>query len=165
MAIFGKKDKDEAYPAFQPERREEPPRPEPAPPPAARRDAQTTTTVGPTIKLKGEILGDEDVNVEGRVEGIVNLTRNLQVGKSGVVEADVRAQSVVVHGRVVGNVIAESKVEIFPTGRLEGNIKCPKISIHEGAHFKGNVDMSGGAQAGAAPEPAAARKILFERKA
>lgn len=141
LALFGKKDRDS-----------EPIAPPPPPPVAApidptrvvRRDSQPTTTVGPTLRVKGEFTGDEDVSVEGRVEGLISLTRHLVVGKTGVVEADVRALSVVVHGRVHGNVIAEQMVEIQPSGRLEGNIKCPKISIREGAHFKGNVDMSGG---------------------
>ena len=95
--------------------------------------------------MKGELSGDEDVTVEGRVEGMVSLNRGLTIGKTGVLEADVRALNVIVHGRVVGNIIAEGRVEIHPTGKLEGNIKSPKISIHEGAQFRGNVDMSGGA--------------------
>jgi cytoskeletal protein CcmA (bactofilin family) len=142
VAIFGKKDRDSApdlSPAV-PDGREPPPRADYLAP-AARRDA-SQTTVGPSLKVKGEFVGDEDVTVEGRVEGIVSLTGGLTVGKNGVVEADVRAQSVVVHGRILGNVIAADRVEIHPSGRLEGNIKSPKISIHEGAHFKGNVDMS-----------------------
>jgi cytoskeletal protein CcmA (bactofilin family) len=138
LALFGKKDRDElpAMPDFRPE-----PRPSEAQP--ARRDgAQAATAIGPTVKVKGEVRGDEDVVVEGRIEGMIALSRTLQVGKTGVVEADIRAAAVLVHGRLIGNVIAEQKVEIFPTGRLEGNIRSPKISIHEGAHFKGNVDMS-----------------------
>ena len=100
------------------------------------------TTIDSSIRVKGELLGDEDVTIDGRVEGIVNLTRTLVVGKRGSVEADVRAANVVVHGSVVGNVVAEQKVEILATGHLEGNIKAPKIVIAEGAHFKGNVDMT-----------------------
>jgi cytoskeletal protein CcmA (bactofilin family) len=125
------------------------------------------TTVGPTLRIKGELAGDEDVTVEGRVDGIVNLTKLLTVSKTGVVEADTRAQTVIIHGRVLGNVIAEQRVEILQSGRLEGNIKSPKISIHEGAHFKGNVDMSGSApSAGGAEEGSAPplKKQAFDKK-
>ena len=169
MAIFGKKEKESSpEPAHAPvpgDRREESARLEVAPPAPVRREVATGTTIGPTIRIKGEIIGDEDVTIEGRVEGILNLNRGLIVGKTGVVEADVRALNVIVHGRVVGNIIAEQKVEIYPSGRLEGNIKSPKISIHEGAHFKGNVDMSGGSGGATmgGPEPVV-KKVAFERK-
>ena len=170
MSIFGKKERD---PASDPA-----PSMVPAERPAAvakgdigatapgRREPATATTIGPTIRIKGEMAGDEDVTIEGRLEGIVNLNRSLTVGKTGVVEADIRALNVVVYGRVVGNVIAEQRVEIHPSGRLEGNIKCPKISIHEGAHFKGNVDMSGGAGGASLglTDGGAPKKAIPERK-
>jgi cytoskeletal protein CcmA (bactofilin family) len=170
VAIFGKKDRDPAAEGAlpPPDFRDEPSRGEVLG--GARREV-AATTFGPTLKVKGEVSGDEDVTIEGRLEGLLNLSRSLTVGKTGVVEADVRAQTVVIHGRVTGNVIAEHKVEIYPSGRLEGNIKSPKISIHEGAHFKGNVDMSAGASGAtlaAAPVPAEAggtpRRAAYERK-
>ena len=121
------------------------------------------TSIDATIRVKGEITGDEDIVVDGHVEGIINLNKSLVVGRRGSVEADVRAASVMIHGRVSGNIVADQKVEILATGRLEGNIKSPKIVIAEGAHFKGNVDMTGGSQ-GAVLGGSERKSIPFERK-
>jgi len=112
------------------------------------RDQSEPTTVGPALRVKGEMSGQEDVTVEGRIEGMVSLTGALTVASGGVVEADIRARAVIIEGRVLGNIIADDRVEIRAAGHLDGNIKCPKISIHEGAQFRGNVDMSA---EGAAP--------------
>jgi cytoskeletal protein CcmA (bactofilin family) len=93
--------------------------------------------------IKGEVLGEEDVVVEGTIEGIVKIGRDLRIAPGGVVRASVDAQSVVVSGELVGDCSAQNKIEIQATGRLTGNIKAPKIVIAEGAMFKGNSDMAG----------------------
>ena len=165
LALFGKREKGYGPEADTPNPSEAAlgdvtgTRPEASAASAPRAMSVGATSIDASITVKGEILGDEDVTVDGRVEGIVNLTRDLVVGKSGVVEADVRAAAVVIHGRVTGNIAAEQKVEILSSGRLEGNIKSPKIVIAEGAHFKGNVDMTG-----ASPGPGAgAREAAAKR--
>jgi cytoskeletal protein CcmA (bactofilin family) len=99
--------------------------------------------IGAKTTVKGEITGDEDVLVEGVVEGQIRISRDLRVGAGGTVKATVEAQSVVVSGEVVGDCGAVSRVEIQATGRVTGNIRAPKIVIAEGAMFKGNSDMSG----------------------
>jgi cytoskeletal protein CcmA (bactofilin family) len=111
--------------------------------------------IGNQIKINGELSGDEDVTVEGRVEGQINLKRTLTIGPSGNVTATVHAKSIVIAGRVVGDVSADEKVELVASGSLEGNIRAPKIVISEGAHFKGSVDMTGKptAPAPASPPP------------
>jgi cytoskeletal protein CcmA (bactofilin family) len=98
--------------------------------------------IGAKTSLKGEISGDEDVVVEGSVEGEIRITRDLRVGAGGVVKATVSAQSLIVSGEVVGDCEAMTRVEIQSTGRLTGNIRAPKIVIAEGAMFRGNSDMS-----------------------
>lgn len=113
----------------------------PRPQPAMERKG-VITIISHEITIKGELLGDGDVTLEGRVEGKITLKKNLVVGEKGHVEADVHAATVTISGKVVGNVFAENKVEIVATGFLEGNIHSPKIVIAEGAHFKGSVDMS-----------------------
>jgi len=100
--------------------------------------------IGAQIRFQGELLGDEDVLVEGRVEGRVKVSRAFRVGPQGVVMAEVAAATVVIGGRVVGNVSAGERVELLPTGILEGNIQAPRIVIGEGARFTGRIDMSGG---------------------
>lgn len=108
--------------------------------------------IGPNIRIQGELSGDEDLVVEGRVEGKISVSKGLRVGPQAQVNAEVKAHHVTIAGRVVGNVTATEKVEILPSGILEGNIRSPKIAIAEGAQFKGSVDMGGKVQ----PEPPAA---------
>jgi cytoskeletal protein CcmA (bactofilin family) len=99
--------------------------------------------VGAKTTFKGEISGDEDILVEGVVEGQVHITKDLRVGPGGVVRAKVQAQSVVVSGELVGDCAATQRVEIQASGKLLGNIRSPRVVIAEGASFKGNSDMTG----------------------
>jgi cytoskeletal protein CcmA (bactofilin family) len=103
----------------------------------------TPCVVGAKTVIKGEIGGDEDVVVEGVVEGQVRIAKDLRVAQGGCVKANVAAHSVIVAGELLGDCHASHKVEITSTGRLTGNIRAPKIVIAEGAVFKGNSDMSG----------------------
>jgi len=102
----------------------------------------TIAIIGQKVYIKGELRGDEDVAVEGKVEGRIKLNKHLIINKRGVVRAEVSADWITVAGTLIGNVNARTKVEILPTGHLEGDIKTPNIVISEGAHFKGNIDMS-----------------------
>jgi cytoskeletal protein CcmA (bactofilin family) len=99
--------------------------------------------IGAKTSIKGEITGDEDLLVEGRIEGQVRITRDLRVGANGSVKAKVEAQTIVVSGEIVGDCQAAVRVELQASGKLTGNIKAPKIVIAEGAMFRGNSDMSG----------------------
>jgi cytoskeletal protein CcmA (bactofilin family) len=117
--------------------------PAPAPGRAAAPVASSSVCViGAKTVINGEITGDEDVMIEGRVEGQIRISRDVRVGASGVVKATIEAASVVVSGEVVGDCSATSRVEIQASGKLTGNIRAPKIVISEGAMFKGNSDMS-----------------------
>jgi cytoskeletal protein CcmA (bactofilin family) len=144
MAIFGKPaDNKPSEPA-------PPPRPSPPPaaaaaPSAAPRPAATGSAcvIGVKTTIKGDINGDEDVLVEGAVEGQIKITRDLRIGPGGSVKATVEAHSVIVSGELSGDCSATNRVEIQATGRLTGNIRAPKVIIAEGALFKGNSDMSG----------------------
>lgn len=110
-----------------------------APPP---KSTSSTCVIGAKTVVKGEITGDEDVIVEGQIEGEIRISRDLRVGVGGLVKATVDAQSVIVSGEVVGDCSAAQRVEIQASGRLTGNIRAPRIVIAEGALFKGNSDMS-----------------------
>ena len=127
-----------------------PPAPGPTVTPTAASAAATApkTASGPCVvgaktTIKGEISGDEDVLVEGVVEGQIHITKDLRVGPGGVVKAKVQAQSVVVSGQLLGDCQATHRVEIQATGKLMGNIRAPRVVIAEGASFKGNSDMTG----------------------
>ena len=118
----------------------------PAPAAPAQPGRTGSCVIGAKTTVKGEISGDEDVLVEGAVEGQVRIAKELRVGPGGVVRATVEAQSVLVSGEIVGDVTAAARVEIQATGRLTGNIKAPRIVIAEGALFKGTSDMTPGAK-------------------
>jgi cytoskeletal protein CcmA (bactofilin family) len=113
-----------------------------APAPVTQSTVRTMCVIGPKTTIKGEVTGDEDVLVEGTVDGQIRITRDLRVGAGGVVKATVEAQSVVVSGEFIGDCRASHRVEIQATGRLTGNISAPRVVIAEGATFKGNSDMS-----------------------
>lgn len=108
--------------------------------------APRSSFIGSGIRIQGELLGDQDVLVEGRVEGRVEVSKAFRVGPGGVVMAEVVARTVSIAGRVVGNVSGAERVELLPTGTLEGNIKAPCIVIGEGARFTGRIDMSSRAE-------------------
>ena len=140
MGIFGKA--PDQKPADAPSAA---PRPNPAPAPVAPAPARSGSAciIGAKTTVKGEIGGDEDILVEGTVEGQIKINRDLRVGPGGVVKATGEAQSIVVSGESVGDCQAANRVEIQATGRLTGNIRAPRVVIAEGAVFKGNSDMTG----------------------
>jgi cytoskeletal protein CcmA (bactofilin family) len=94
------------------------------------------------LKIKGDITADDNITIEGTVEGTIVSTRDVVVGPEGRVRANVRGATVTISGKVHGNIEATNKVELTSTGQLEGNIHAPKLSIAESALFKGSIDMS-----------------------
>ncbi len=100
-----------------------------------------TTIIGESILINGNLNGDEDLTVRGRVEGTVTLTKTLIVEPTGVVKAEVQVKSLVISGAVVGNVTATESVEITKDGRMVGDIAAPRVIIVDGASFRGRIDM------------------------
>jgi len=97
---------------------------------------------GTSLVVKGDLRGDEDVTIDGHVEGRIEFKDNLvTIGPTGSVTADVLARSVIVHGSVVGNVTASERVAVLASGSIEGDIVAPRVTIAETAHFRGHVDM------------------------
>jgi cytoskeletal protein CcmA (bactofilin family) len=151
MGIFGKPETTKPVEPTAPVRPTAPPPAAPVPAAAARPapspPAPTTTCViGTKTVIKGEITGDEDIVVEGTIEGQIRIGRDLRVGPGGVVKANVHAQSIVVSGELQGDCQASQRVELQSTGRLTGNIRAPRVVIAEGATFRGTSDMSGRAK-------------------
>lgn len=103
---------------------------------------KSTSVVGKTLFIKGEVFSDEELLVEGTIEGKLNIRHKVVVGKSGSVSADIDAKEVIIKGIVNGNVKASQKVEIIPEGILNGNIISQSVKLAEGAVFKGNIDMT-----------------------
>ena len=126
---------------------------EPAPspePPAARGAFRQAAAKDPIrqagvahigrITIQGELSGDEDLVLDGRVEGRVSLgDHHLTIGPNAEIRADVTAREVTIHGRVLGNVTATGRVEIGASGRLEGDLVAPRLVIHDGAWLSGQV--------------------------
>lgn len=104
---------------------------------------ERVSTLGPTIYFKGDLSADEDLLIQGRVEGSITHTRLLTVGLQGTVKANISAQSIIVEGTVEGDLKAVKSVIVKNAARIRGNISAPTISILEGASFKGNIDMEG----------------------
>lgn len=101
------------------------------------------TVVGPAIAIRGRIEGEEDLRVEGRVEGSVSLTETLYVEPGGVVLAQIEARDVVISGIVIGDIKAGNCVTLNKAAKLVGNIAAPRIIIADGASFRGDVMMDG----------------------
>lgn len=123
--------------------------------------ADSSTVVGQTILVKGNLEGDEDLTVQGRIEGSINLSRTLIVEPNGVVKADVTVSNAVISGVMVGNLTASDSVEIAETGRMVGDIKAPRVIIVEGALFKGNVDMGNLEMPRPSSTPSTERKTTY----
>jgi cytoskeletal protein CcmA (bactofilin family) len=101
------------------------------------------SVLGPTLYFKGDLSAEEDLLIQGRVEGSVTHTQRLTVGVQGTVKANIRAQLIVVEGTVDGDLQAEKSVFVKETAKVRGNIYAPAVSILEGACFSGNIDMDG----------------------
>lgn len=111
--------------------------------------------IGSSVLLKGHLTADEDVTIDGRIEGTVEAPMNVVTIAAGAkIRAEVIAKSVVVHGSVTGNVTATEKVDLRNDGSIDGIVTSPRVSIAEGAHFHGSIEMQRGAMQ-ARPDPAA----------
>ena len=123
-------------------------KPEPAPVAASRK--AETAVVGSSIRIQGDLTGDEDLLVHGRVEGTITLKNNqMTVGKDGHVNATVEAKSIQIEGTVDGDLRGKEQVIVTRTGAVHGNIAAPRVTLEDGCRFKGSIDMEGSSAAGA----------------
>src|SRR5512140_2164209 len=121
----------------------------------------TSTIVGESILINGNLQGDEDLTVLGRVEGSINLTKTLNIEESGIVKANITVRNAIISGVVVGNITASDSVEITEVGRMVGDIKAPRVIIVDGARYRGAVDMGDmEAPRASGPLPARTEKAL-----
>jgi cytoskeletal protein CcmA (bactofilin family) len=104
---------------------------------------ERASVLGPTLYFKGDLTAEEDLLIQGRVEGSITHTQRLTVGAQGTVKANIRAQLIIVEGAVDGDLQAEKSVFVKDTAKIVGNIYAPSVSIMEGACFSGNIDMGG----------------------
>lgn len=145
-------------PAFTPAA----PAAEPSPVTAPRNAMLNTAeqaTIGKSLVIKGEVTGSESLYIDGRVEGSINLAGNrVTVGRNGVVSANISAREIVVLGKVRGNLNATDRVDIRNEGSLTGDVVAQRISIEDGAFFKGGIDIRKPGQKDTKEESIAAAK-------
>lgn len=115
---------------------------------SASTTARATAWLGPSFSVKGQISGNEDLHVEGKVEGPISLgTHRLTVGRSAEVTADMVVGDIIVHGKVNGNIRASNRLEIKRDGSVSGDLITASIVIEDGAHFKGRIEIQNYKQA------------------
>lgn len=126
-------------------------------------------TIGPSIFIKGDLTGEEDLVIEGRVEGKVDLKQNnVTIGKNGRVRADIFGRVVTVEGEVDGNVFAREQAVLRQSGAVRGNLTAPRVTLEDGSRFKGSIDMEpkdgAGRPAGPGPSAVAATEPKGEKQ-
>lgn len=102
-----------------------------------------TSVLGPTLRFKGELSADEDLLIQGRIEGSIKHSSSLTVGEEGQVKANIAAEYIAVEGKVNGDLNGSQSVVVRDTANVEGNIFSPIVTLLEGATFNGSIDMSG----------------------
>jgi cytoskeletal protein CcmA (bactofilin family) len=109
---------------------------------AQLRTTAEQATIGRSLVIKGEVTGSEPLYVDGRIEGTINLTDNrVTIGRNGTVSANINAKEVVVMGKLSGNVTVSDRVDIRAEGSVTGDVVAHRLSIEDGAFFKGSVDL------------------------
>ena len=144
MAIFGKTDTGQVSAGDRPAA-------------APLEGGSSQTVIGPKARFKGEVSGEEDVLIQGHLEGNARVERKVTVAASGEVRGDLDARAVIVAGRVYGQIRAAERAELLATASVEGNVNAPKVVIAEGAQLQGSVAMAA-PQAGAPPKKSAEEK-------
>jgi cytoskeletal protein CcmA (bactofilin family) len=147
-------------------KKEEMPAPTPTPrmdtTPAPERSAPAPTshshatgeraTIGRSITIRGEVTGDEDLLIQGRVDGSVDLKQHsVTVGREGEVKANIIGRVVTVEGKVEGNLSADEQVILRASATVQGDISAPRVVLEDGARFRGGVDMGEAAVKKGAP--------------
>ncbi len=116
----------------------------PKPPPLGKspiEQLKVQAVIGPSISLKGELSGEEDLMIQGRVEGKIDLKSNVTVGRNGHIKGDIYGKVISIEGEVQGNLFGEEKIVIRESAVVRGNMRTPRFSLEDGAKFKGSIDM------------------------
>ncbi len=101
------------------------------------------SVLGPTLKFKGELSAEEDLMIQGSIEGSIKHSSSLTIGESGHVKASVSAEYIAIEGSVEGDIHGTQSVTVRETATINGNISSPTVSLLEGATFNGSIDMTG----------------------
>jgi cytoskeletal protein CcmA (bactofilin family) len=105
-------------------------------------NTRSSARLGASIEIKGHITGAEDIQIDGKVDGPISLRgHQLTIGSTAQLNSEIHAREVVVYGKVVGNVHARERVDVKTDGSVIGDISTARISIEDGAHFKGRIEI------------------------
>lgn len=109
--------------------------------------ASPTAIIGPKIRVKGELIGEEDLLIQGHVEGTIDLKgNNLTVGRQGVLKANVLAKTISIEGTVEGDIFGQERIAILSSSNVKGNLVADRVTLEDGAKFRGSIDMETGTQ-------------------
>ena len=103
----------------------------------------TSSVLGPTLKFKGTLTANEDLLIQGQIEGTINHSSSLTVGQDGKLKANVKAEYISVEGKVDGDLSGSKAVVVKDGADVKGNIFSPTVTLREGATFNGSIDMTG----------------------
>ncbi len=105
-------------------------------------EQQRGAVIGPSIQIDGTLKGDEDLLIQGKVEGTIELKKNsVTVGESGEVKADIYAHTIVLEGQVEGKIVGSERVVMKKTAQIRGTLVAPRVMLEDGAKFNGTIDM------------------------
>lgn len=139
--MWKKSEPEEFHPQSAPAPQAQPTPAQQSIPPQSR--SKDHAVIGPTIVIKGDLSGDEDLVIDGRVEGKIQFPRHsVTIGKNGTIKADIFGKTITVEGRVEGNLHGEEQLVVRHSGTVHGNIVAPRVVLEDGSNFKGNIDMS-----------------------
>ena len=135
----------------------------PVEPVATPRPAREAATIGISISIRGDVSGDEDLIVQGQVEGTVTLEQNnVIVGKEGRIKANVHARIIEIEGQVEGDLHGDEQVVVRRSGNIRGNVVAPRVTLEDGCKFKGTIDVN--MDLGQAAEKKAEKLAVLESK-
>ncbi len=118
-------------------------------------EKKKASILGPTLKFKGELTANEDLVIQGQVEGSIKHSSNLTIGEAGKLKANIEADHVSIEGEVNGDIAGGTSVVVKESANVDGNIYSPTVTLREGATFNGKIDMSGKERAGKSAPPKA----------
>jgi cytoskeletal protein CcmA (bactofilin family) len=126
--------------------------------------SKNVSVIGPTLVFKGELSADEDLVIEGNIEGtIAHHKKHLTIGTQGRVKADIHASSVIVEGQLFGDIHSEGIVSLADGADVMGNIYCGRIVMEDGARFKGKIDMGERKKVSVPKEPVPIESVKTEK--
>jgi cytoskeletal protein CcmA (bactofilin family) len=146
-------------------------RPQPAPPPVQQPVAPKSpaphvreqAVIGSTVFIKGDLAGEEDLLIEGRLEGKIESRRHsITIGKNGRIKGDIYGKVITVEGTVEGNLFGEEQLIVRQSGNVRGNIVAPRVALEDGSNFKGSIDMSPKDKPTPVPAPAPDKPVIVK---